>query len=197
MKKSFVALAGVLLTAILFTGCPDNRSVYKIPLPQVPIKSRPTVKIITEGNSPRLVELARALGNEFEKNGGSVVDGKSDYWIVIYGTQAKRVDSPEDKRSNIIFRKETQKTAWGGKEVITSSNFSPAADAHFTSVTLYDVKTLTPMVNIDIPFYSSSQISGYGSPVLNSASRISKVFISTMNEILTFKQPRTKDSLNR
>lgn len=192
MKKSFVALAGILLTAMLLTGCAKKSSEHRIPLPQVSIKSRPTVKIITEGNSPRLVELARTLGNEFEKNGGSVVDGKSDYWIVIYGTQEKRIDTPEDKRSNIIFRKETQQTARGGKEVITANRFSTAADAHFASVTLYEVETLTPMVNIDIPFYSSSKSSGYGSPVLNSASRISKVFISIMREILAFKKPGKK-----
>ena len=76
----------------------------------------------------------------------------------------------------------------GGEEVVTSSNFSTAADAHFASVTLYEVKNMTPLVNMDFPFYSSSKNDGKTEPALKSSKRIVNAFVSTMNEILVFKK---------
>ena len=171
---------------MLLTGCSSKKSSdYKIPLPTVDIKANPTVKITTVGNSPELASLANALGYEFKKNGGKVVENTPDYWIVIYGSKEQRVDTPADNKHNVIFEKRKKENSRGGEEVVVSSNFSTATDAHFASVTLYDVKTMTPMVNMDFPFYASSK-----NNELNSAKRIATAFISTMDEILVFKKAK-------
>jgi len=175
---------------MLLTGCASKSSDYKIPLPTVDIKANPTAKIITVGNSPELASLANALGYEFKKNGGKVVENTPDYWIVIYGGKEQRVDTPADNKHNVIFKKIRKENRRGGEEFVVSSNFSTATDAHFASVTLYDVKTMTPMVNMDFPFYASSKNNGKSKPVLNSAKRIATAFISTMDEILVFKKAK-------
>ena len=187
MKISNFIISGAVFIMLL-SGCASTSSDYKIPLPTVDIKVNPTVRITTEGNSPELVSLAKVLGKKFTKNGGKVVEGAADYWIVISGIKEKRVDTPADNKHNVIFKKVKIANSNGGEEVIQSSNFSTATDAHFASVILYDVKTMTPMVNMDFPFYSSCKNDGKSKPVLKSSGRIADAFISTMNEILVFKQ---------
>lgn len=185
--NSFIMLSAALFM-ILLSGCASTSSNHRIPLPTVDIKVNPSVKIITSGNSPELAFLANALGNEFRRNGGRIVEGAADYWIVIYGVKEKRVDTPADNKHNVIFKKVRIANSYGGEDVIQASNFSTATDAHFASVTLYDVKTMTPMVNMDFPFYSSCTNDGKSEPALQSARRIINDFVSTMNEILVFKQ---------
>ena len=173
---------------MLLAGCSSTSSNYKIPLPTVDIKAKPTVKITTKGESPELVALANAIGREFISHGGKVSEGESDYWVVIYGTKEKRVDTPIDNKHNVIYKKIRVENANGGEELVDFSNFSTATEAHFASVVLYDVKTMTPMVNMDFPFYSSKKADGQGTPSLNSSRRIVRAFVSTMNEILIFKK---------
>ena len=188
MKISCLIISGAVFCVMLLTGCASKSSDYKIPLPTVDIKHRATVKITTEGKSAELARLAQALGSEFQKKGCKVTNGASDYWIVISSIQEKRVDTLLDNKHNIVYKKAKKQTAKGGEEFISSSTFSTAANAHFASVILYEVKTMTPLVNMDFPFYSSCQTNGKVKPALNSSRQIANAFVSTMKEILVFKQ---------
>ena len=187
MKIYSFMIAGALLAMMLFAGCASSEE-YRIPLPTVDIKANPSVKITTVGSSPMLHELAFKIGCEFKKNGGRVVEGQSDYWLVIYGVQQKRFDTAVDNSYNIVYGKASRSIPGGTEEVITASKFSTAVDSHFASVTLYEVKTMTPLVNMDFPFYMDSRVAGSRPPVMDKSNAITRAFINTMNEILVFKK---------
>ena len=187
MKINSFVIAGAIFSIMLLPGCSSKSSNYRIPLPTVDIKANPSVKISTAGNIPELNQLARIIGDEFKRNGGQVVDGNADYWIVIYAAKEQRIDTDNDNKFNIIYSKEKKENRHGGEEFVVSRKFSTATNAHFVSIILYDVKTLTPMVNMDFPFYSSRSTHDSKAKNLHSINRIASSFINTMREILVFK----------
>lgn len=188
MKVKNLLIAGALFAVMLLAGCSSTSSEYTIPLPTVELKKNAAVKITTVGDSAVLGTLAADLGNAFKTNGHKVVDNAADYWVVIYGTKDKRVDNATDNRHNVVYSKTKREHGGGGEEYVTSYHFSTAVEAHFASIVLYDVKTLTPMVNMDFPFYASSRANSASAPALNSTKKIANAFVATMNEILVFNK---------
>ena len=188
MKSKICIAAGELLAIIFLAGCVTKSSNFEIPPPTVDLKADPTVKISTVGDAPILNILAKDFEKSFKENGGKVVDSSPDYWLVIYGVQQKRVDTPDDNRHNIIYSKTRKENKQGGEEFLVHRNFSTSANSQFVSVIFYDVKTLTPMVNFDFPYYSSSIIDGDKKTALRSNENVSAFFVAKMNEIL-FKKP--------
>lgn len=188
MKIKNLIITGTVLSLMFLVGCASTSSNYKIPLPTVNIKADSSVKIVTVGNSSMLHKLKNDIAREFKRNGGKIVDDNSDYWIVIYGTQDMRTDNGADIQHNVIYSKVKNENQYGGEEFITKSNFATAAYAHFISVILYDAKDLTPLVNMDFPFYSSKRVDANKHLVLNSTRQVASSFIKTMKKILVFKK---------
>ena len=195
MKNKKFLIAGAFLSVILLAGCVTKSSNFEIPPPTVDLKSNPTVKISTVGDAPILSILAKDFENSFKENGGKVVDSNPDYWLVIYGVQQTRVDTPADNRHNIIFGKVRKENEYGGEELLVSRKFSTSANAQFISVIFYDVKTLAPMVNFDFPYYSSSIVDGNKKTTLRSNKNVSDFFVAKMNEIL-FKKSAPATNAN-
>jgi len=188
MKSQKLIIAGEIIAALLLAGCASKSTNFEPPLPTVELKANPSVKITTVGKAPMLNILAGSIGEEFKKNGGQVVDSNPDYWLVIYGVEEMRNDTPEDVKHNIIFSKTVKKNKQGGEEFLVRRNFSTAANANFVSVALYEVKTLTPMVNMDVPFYSSNMVDGGKSTALRSDNAVAQEFVSKMNQIIFKKK---------
>lgn len=184
MKSKKFIVAGEILAVLFLSGCVTRSSNFEIPPPKVELKKNPSVKISTVGDAAMLKYLAAGIGAEFKKNGGKVVDTNPDYWIVIYGVQDRRVDTPADNEYNVIFSKIAKKDANGGEEFIVKRKFTTTADAKFASIVLYDVKTLTPIVNMDFPFYSSSITAGPKSKKLRSDKEMAASFARLMNRII-------------
>ena len=187
MKSKNFIVAGEILAVLFLAGCASKTSTFEIPPPKVELKANPTVKVSTVGDAAMLGELAAAIGAEFRRNGGKVVNTNPDYWIVIYGVQDQRVDTPEDNKHNIIYSKTVRKDANGGEEFLVYRGFTTSANAHFVSVVLYDLKTLTPLVNMDFPFYSSSITDGANSTKLRSDKNVVSSFVREMNRIIFSK----------
>ena len=187
MKSKKIIVAGEILAVLFLAGCASTTSTFEIPPPKVELKANPTVKISTVGDAAMLGELAAAIGADFRSHGGKVVGTNPDYWIVIYGVQDQRVDTAADNQYNIIYSKTVKQNARGGEEFLVYRGFTTAANAHFVSVVLYDLKTLTPLVNMDFPFYSSSGTDGGKSTGLRSDRNVAAAFVREMNRIIFSK----------
>jgi hypothetical protein len=157
MKNLFLALSiFFLLLVSLLTGCSTPKKTYEIPLPQVSIQSKSKVKITTHGNALMLNYLAKRSQDIFKKNQCSIVEENPDYWVIFYGNSEKRIDSYSDNQYNVIYKKVAKEYGNSGEDVIEETRFKTATSAHFVSVIVYDVKSMTPLVNFDFPFYSST-----------------------------------------
>ena len=197
MKRSFSTIAGAGIIALCAWGCASTTPVRELPPPTVSLKANPTVKISTVGNAPVLKDLARTTANIFLQNNGKVVEDSPDYWIVIYGTQAMRVDNAADNAHNVMFTKVANSNPRGGEEVMVMSQFTTAANAHFVSVVVYDVKSLTPMVNFDFPYYSSSFSDGQKGSPLRRNNSVAADFGGTMRQILQLHNQKPQQGAAR
>ena len=182
MKIRFFMLAGAFFAIMLLAGCATKSSNFKIPLPTVKLKANSKIKITTHGNASMLATLEKNTQNFFTQNNCKITDNNPDYWVAIYGTQASRIDNAADNAHNIIYKKVRREHATGGEEIVVSSKFTTATNAHFASIVVYEVKTMTPLINFDFPFYSSSS----NQNGLRSAQNVSSSFNSTIDEIIRF-----------
>lgn len=181
MKTKIFMLAGAFLGIMLLAGC-ESKSI-KIPLPTVALKANPKIKVTTSGNAKMLKFLENSTKDFFQNKGSKIVDNAPDYWVVIHGSDASRIDNSADNAHNIIYKKVRREHANGGEEIVVSNNFTTATNAQFASIVVYDVKTMTPLINFDFPFYSSSATK----EGLRSAKNVSSSINSTMDEIIIFQ----------
>ena len=171
---------------ILLTSCSTTKKNYEIPLPTVSLKTNSNVKITTHGNASMLTYLSNRTKNIFRANQCKIVNNNPDYWVIFYGTDEKRVDTNFDNQYNIIYRKVSKEYGNRGEDVIEETKFKTATSALFVSVIIYDVKSMTPLVNFDFPFYSSVTSYTNQDPIPYSGFLSVNKCCSILNKILIF-----------
>ena len=174
------------LLAVLLTSCSTPKKTFEIPLPKVSLKSYSNIKITTHGNAEILNYLSTKSKSIFKNNNCSIVDDNPDYWVIFYATSEKRIDTYSDNQHNIIYRKVSKEYGNRGEDVIEETKFKTATSALFVSVIIYDVKSMTPLVNFDFPFYSSVTSYTNQDPIPYSGFLSVNNCCSILNKILVF-----------
>ena len=184
---SMIMVSGACAGALfLGGGCSTTRPVREIPPPQMTLRGGATVKITTVGTAPVLDRLDRVTRQIFLRNGGKIAESAPDYWVVIHASRAKRIDTAKDDEFNVIYSKEKRENQSGGEEFVAARKFTTSANAHFVSVAIYDVKTLTPIVNFDFPYYSSSFSDGRENTSLREDSAVAADYRNQLHQLLKF-----------